>query len=270
MSRSVGALGLKLAALACALCAIACSVPIASDLDESDAHRVVVALEQNGVVAAKESDPTHEGRWQVSVARDDASAAAAVLAQENLPPPASPTVLDALGDGSLVPSRTAEHAKLIAGTAGELERSLRAAPGVHGVRVHLAVPVKTTLGGEDKEPEPTASVLISHRSANPPLAVPDVQRLVAGAVPGLTAEHVSVVMTALPAPAKAPDRELARFGPITVTRASLLPLRAVIAGAVLLNLLLIGLLVFMWSRMRRAQNALVEARAATEAPQNPR
>jgi type III secretory pathway lipoprotein EscJ len=179
-------------------------------------------------------------------------------------------VLDALGKGSLVPSRTAEHAKLIAGTAGELERSLRAAPGVHGVRVHLAVPVKTALGAETKDPPPTASVLISHRSANPPLAVPDVQRLVAGAVPGLSTEHVSVVMTPLPASAKPGDRELARFGPITVTRSSMLPLRVVVAGAALLNIVLIGLLALLWSRMRRAQSALAEARALVDAPQNPR
>jgi type III secretory pathway lipoprotein EscJ len=218
------------------------------------------------VVAHKESDPTHEGRWQVSCARDDASSAATVLSQENLPPPESPTVLQALGEGSLVPSRTAEHAKLIAGTAGELERSLRATPGVLSARVHLAVPVKSALTIEAKEPQPTASVMLAYRGANPPLPVADVQRLIAGAVPGLATEHVSVVMTAMPAPPKPADRELARFGPITVTRSSMLPLRLLVAGAALLNLVLIGLLIALWARVRRAQGALAEARAAQEAP----
>jgi type III secretion system YscJ/HrcJ family lipoprotein len=242
-----------------------CSVPVASDLDESGANRVVVALEESGVAASKESDPVHEGRWQVAVARDDASAAVTVLSQENLPPPSSPGVLDALGEGSLVPSRTAEHAKLVAGTAGDLERSLRAIAGVLSVRVHLAVPVKTPLAGDAKEPPPTASVLIAYRGANPPLTTADVQRLVAGAVPGLASEQVSVVMTALPVPPKPADRELARFGPITVTRSSMLPLRALVIGAALLNLILIGLLFALWTRVRRAHGALAEARAAMDA-----
>ena len=254
-----------------ALAALACSVPIAADLEEGHANRVVVALEENGVAASKEGDPVNEGRWQVSVAKDDASAAVAVLQRENLPPPQSPTLLGALGEGSLVPSRTAEHAKLVAGTAGELERSLRAIEGVLSARVHLAVPVKTALAGEVKDPDPTASVLIAYRGANPPLAPPDVQRLVAGAVPGLAGEKVNVVMTPLPAPPKPADRELARLGPITVTRASMLPLRLVVGIAALLNVLLIGLLFALWTRMRRAQGALAEARAALDAPaQNPR
>jgi hypothetical protein len=104
-----------------------------------------------------------------------------------------------------------------------------------------------------------------------PIAMADVQRLVAGAVPGLTADQVSVVMTALPAPTKASDRELARFGPITVTRASMTPLRALVAGVAVLNILLLGLLLALWTRMRRAQGALAEARAMAEAPgQSPR
>jgi type III secretion system YscJ/HrcJ family lipoprotein len=251
--------------------AIGCSVPVATGLEEASANRVVVALEHAGVAAVKESDPVNEGRWLVSVARDDASAAVTILSQENLPAPASPSVLEALGEGSLVPSRTAEHAKLIAGTAGDLERSLRAIEGVLSVRVHLAVPVRSALTTEAKEPAPTASVLLGYRGANPPLPVADIQRLVAGAVPGLSAEQVSVVIAAATTPPKAADRELARFGPITVTRASLISLRVVVVAAALLNVILLGLLLALWTRVRRTQAALAEARAALEAPaQNPR
>jgi type III secretion protein J len=260
-----------LGVLLLAASAVACSVPVASGLEETSANRVVVALEQGGVAAIKDSDPAAEGRFRVSVARDDASAAVTILSQENLPPPSSPSVLEALGEGSLVPSRTAEHAKLIVGTAGELERSLRAIEGVNSVRVHLAVPAKNALTTEAKEPAPTASVLLGFRGANPPLPIADVQRLIAGAVPGLTSEQVSVVMTAVATPPKPADRELARFGPITVTRSSMLPLRLLVVAAAVLNMLLIGLLLALWTRMRRADSALADARAALEAPaQNPR
>ena len=102
----------------------ACNVPIAVGLDENDANHAVVALEKSGVAADKERDPDSEGHWRISVARDDASSAAGILSSESLPPAASPGLLETLGQGSIVPSRASEQAKFVAGTSGELERSL--------------------------------------------------------------------------------------------------------------------------------------------------
>lgn len=256
-SRRPHRLALALVLLAAAF-VTACSVPVATGLDDTDSNRVLVALEKSGVAAQKEQDPGSEGHWRVTVARDDAPAAVAILTQEGLPPPSTPGVLDALGKGSIVPSRTAEHAKLIAGTAGDLERSLLAVDGVLSARVHLAVPEKTAFFDEGKEPDPTASVLIRHSGATTPIAVRQVQRLVAGAVPGLEPDHVSVVETPSVALKRPPERELSRFGPITVTRSSMLPLRLIVGGAVLLNVLLLGLLVIVWGRGRRTALELAE------------
>jgi len=257
MKRFWGQLGL--AAIATVL--IGCAVPIAGSLEEADANRVVVALEGSGIAADKEADPAAEGHWRVTVARDDASGAAQVLEQENLPGPRSPGVLDALGESSLVPSRTAEHAKLVVGTAGDLERSLRAVDGVVGARVHLAVPARAAFEGSEKPEIATASVLIRHRGATPPLATRDVQNLVAGAVTGLDPVKVSVVQTPVILPARPHERELSRLGPITVTRSSLNPLRIGVGIVVLVNLVLIGLLLALWARVRRTQAVLEETRA---------
>lgn len=249
-------------ALALALSAGACSVPVAAGLTESDANMSVVALEKSGVSAYKEKDPEAEGRWRISVARDDASLAASVLAEERLPPQTSPGVLDALGQGSVVPSRLAEHAKLIAGTSGDLERSLRELDGVVSARVHLAVPPKDPLELGAEPATPSASVLVRHRGATPPIAQAEVQRLVAGAVPGLDASRVSVVMTMAKASVHKAERDLARFGPITVTRSSMSPLRIIVVGAVLLNAVLIGALLFLWTRIKKAESALLEAKSS--------
>src|SRR5262245_20409895 len=54
--------------LALASLALGCSVPVAASLDEVDANRVVVALDQSGIDAAKEVDPTTEGKFRVTVA----------------------------------------------------------------------------------------------------------------------------------------------------------------------------------------------------------
>ncbi|HEX2672290.1 MAG TPA: hypothetical protein VHM25_15525, partial [Polyangiaceae bacterium] len=58
-----------------------------------------------------------------------------------------------------------------------------------------------------------------------------------------------------------PERELARFGPVTVTRASVLPLRTIVGGALVLNLGLLAALFLVWSRARKAESTLAEQRA---------
>lgn len=238
-----------------------CNVPIAAGLDESDANHAVVALEKSGVAADKERDPDAEGRWRINVARDDASSAAGILSSESLPPASSPGLLDTLGQGSIVPSQASEQAKFVAGTAGELERSLRSLDGVVSVRVHLAIPVQDALTPSESKASASASVLLRHRGAAPPIAVVDIQRLVAGAVPGLNPAQVSVVASPVPASARLPERELSRFGPVTVTRASVFPLRGIVGGAVILNLGLLAALLLFWSRARRAESTLAEQRA---------
>jgi type III secretion protein J len=243
---------------------LGCSVPVAGGLAESDASQAAVVLEKNGIASEKERDPEQEGTYRVLVGRDDAPSALAVLSAEGLPPRTSPGVLDALGKGSLVPSRLAEHAKLVSGTSGELERSLRALDGMLSARVHLAVPPRDPLALGDQVIPATASVLLRHRGPTPPIAAAEVQRLVAGAVPGLAPAQVSVVMTSAPASARLGERELSRVGPLTLTRASMSPLRWIVAVAVLLNAVLLGCLFLVWSRWRRTQLALLGATEAAK------
>ena len=245
----------------CAATLSGCTVPIAVGLDENDANHAVVALEKSGVAADKDRDPETEGRWRISVARDDASSAAGVLSSESLPPAASPGLMDTLGQGSIVPSQASEQAKFVAGTSGELERSLRSLDGVVSVRVHLAIPVQDSLNPDVAPTPASASVLFRHRGAAPPIAIGDIQRLVAGAVPGLAPAQVSVVASPVPQPGRLPERELSRFGPVTVTRGSVFPLRSIVGGALLLNLGLLGALLFFWGRARRAESSLADQRA---------
>ena len=46
-----------------------CSAPVAVDLSEADANRIVVALEDRGIPARKERDPAGDGRFAVEVQR---------------------------------------------------------------------------------------------------------------------------------------------------------------------------------------------------------
>ena len=164
----------------------------------------------------------------------------------------------------MVPSRASEQAKFVAGVAGELERSLRTLDGVLSVRVHLAVPVQDALSPDQQPTQPSASVLLRHRGAEPPIATADVQRLVAGAVPGLSAAQVAVVALPVPEAGRPNERELSRFGPVTVTRGSVFPLRSIVGSALLLNLCLLAALIWGWARARRAETSLAEQRTEAE------
>jgi type III secretion protein J len=211
----------------------ACGVPVAVGLDESDANRVILSLDHAGVDATKEVDPTAEGKFRISVARDDTPRALTVMSDEELPRPKAKGVLEALDKGQLVPSQKAEHAQFVSGLAGDLERTLTGIDGVLAARVHLNVPEQNPLRDLSQE-RATASVLVEHRGVAPPLTETAVQRLVAGGVRGLPPEGVAVVMVArAPHPALR-DSGLAHVGPIAVARGSLRPLQLGAAALVLL------------------------------------
>jgi type III secretion protein J len=243
---------------------VACSVPVAGGLADSEANRVFVALDRANIDAAKEQDPIGDGKWRVTVARDDLPRALAVMRGEDLPRRDLPGVIDAVGKGSLVPSEAAEHAQLVAGIAGELERSLEAIDGVLTARVHLNAPEPSAL--RDTAPaRATAAVLVEHRGATPPLSAESIARLVAGGVSGLMPADVAVVLVARAAPPGFEGGDgLAHVGPIAVTRASMRQLQAALAGLVALVALLAGATLVLYSRLARARSALPR-----EAPYTP-
>jgi type III secretion protein J len=245
-----------------ALALVGCGVPVAVGLDESDANRVILSLDHAGIDGAKEVDPTAEGKFKVSVARDDAPRALTVMSDEELPRPKSKGVLDALDKGQLVPSQKAEHAQFVSGLSGDLERTLTGIDGVLAARVHLNVPEQNPLRDLSQE-RATASVLIEHRGITPPLTENAVQRLVAGGVRGLSAESVSVVMIARAPHPAVKDSGLAHVGPIAVARGSLRPLQLGAVGLVLLLLIFGVLTLVLFTRVSKLKSDL---EAATKKP----
>ena len=231
---------------------VACGVPVATGLDDGEANRVFVALDQAGVDANKEPDPIAEGKWKVSVSRDDAARALSVLREEELPRPSPQGVLEAIGKESLVPSEAAEHAQLVAGLAGDLERSFAGIDGILNARVHLNVPAPNPLR-DTAPPRGTAGVLIEHRGATPPISSDSVQRLVASGVAGLLPTDVVVVMLPRAAPPDLGGTSLAHVGPIAVARASVQKLQAALAALIALVAILAGATLVLYSRLTHAR-----------------
>ena len=140
-----------------------CSVPVAGALDDAEANRVFVALDREHVDATKEADPAGDGKWRVTVARDDLPRALAVMHDEALPKRDLDRAAGAT-NGSLVPSEAAVHAQVVASTAGELERTLEGIDGVLSARVHLDVPGPAPLRGH---PTPANAATSLSREARP-------------------------------------------------------------------------------------------------------
>lgn len=255
-----------------ALAMCGCAVPVAAALDEADANRVVVALDQSGIDAAKEADPTAEGKFRVTVARDDVGRALSTMREEELPRPKTRGMLDATDRGQLVPSQAAEHAQLVLGLAGELEKTIGSIDGVLAARVHLNLAPRDTL--RDGPPaKSTASVLIEHRGTTPPLAPESIQRLVAGGAPGVDPKDVAVVYVPRAARANGGRTDIAHVGPIAVARGSANTLKIAFAGAAVLLVALAVATLALWSkigRMRREREVeLAAARPPASQHQGP-
>jgi type III secretion protein J len=227
-----------------------CSTEVAHGLDEGEANRVIVALAETQIAATKSIDPTSEGRFLVEVTQADLGPALAALGAAGLPSQHNPGVLASLGESGLVASPSTEHARQVIGVAGELERSLLSIEGVLSARVHLAVPEADILSPDPERRPASASVLIRHRGATPPLSGGEIARLVSGAVPALPAEAVVVILHPVPSPAQSSISGLASFGPLTVGRNSLAMLRLVLGAAAFLNVALVVAVCLLWIRMR--------------------
>jgi len=243
-----------LVAIAVAVLAAGCQTTIAAGLAEEQANRVVVALDAEGISAAKDRSGgrTDESGFDVAVANDDVARALAVLEAADLPRQDEPGLSDVFGEASLVPTATEERARYMAALSGELTRSIESLDGVLDARVHVALPEQRDFMLDQERPGPRASVLIKRRHA---ARAPDedaVQRLVAGAVHGMRPEDVAVVSIEA-APARPSPSSLVRVGPISVTRGTATILKAFLGGSLGLHVLLAALLVFVLVRRRGTQ-----------------
>ncbi len=251
-----------MALLGLALVCSGCAVPVAASLDDPEANRIVVALDRAGIDSAKEVDPAGEGKWRVSVSRDEVAPALLVLRDEELPRTSPQGVLDAVGKGSLVPSEAAEHAQLVRGMGGDLERSLEGIDGVLSAHVHLNLPSPGPLR-DTPAARASASVLLEYRGATPPIAADNVQRLVAGGCGGLSPADVAVIMVSRPAPARPSGSELTHVGPVAVAHASARLLQALLVSFMLILAVFAMMLLVLVRRLSQAKQELAAQQLTT-------
>lgn len=246
------------ALLICAIVAFAgCRQEVYHGLEETEANRMVVALEERGIAAEKERDSKKEGRWVVTV--DDTSTVDAwrVLEHEGLPRPSVQGFDAFYPSGGLVPTANEERVLLQYATAQELRKSLLTIDRVVDARVNLVLPEKPKIElADNRAKPPRASVLVKYRTASadgaPPVDEREVRALIAGGVEGLEPSAVTVMVTPVERTVGAIEpTELTRVGPVAVAPESKTTLQMLIIGMGLLVVALSGGLAFMLFRMRR-------------------
>lgn len=180
----------------------ACREAVISNRAEAEANTAVAALSAAGLDARKRA--LGRDQFDVTVPRGQFDPAVHILAAEGLPATDEPGVAELFRERGLVPSGTEEHVRYHRALAGDLSRTLRQLTGVRDVRVHLAVPPPSPRARRTTPLPTKAAVLVRSRpGAFEALEARhrDFQELVAGAVPGLTPESVSVVITRTDPPA---------------------------------------------------------------------
>ncbi len=238
-----------------------CSSTIQHDLDERAANEVLTALEKIGIGTQKihasgSAGGGSEGGFSIRVAQADASRALDLLRSLGLPRVRRHGFTEVYGRPSLIPSASEERARYLDALGGEIERTLETVEGVVAARVHLVLAETDPLAIDGKPHVPArAAVLLKARTGRPPLAETEVQRLVAGSVPGLDPAAVAVVVTASQDAVETGGGAMAAVGPFRVSPGSRPGLLAALAGVLGLVGALAVLLLSTVRRLTAAQRA---------------
>jgi type III secretion protein J len=238
-----------------------CSTNILHGIDERAANEATAALERAGIGAEKLAEEASSGggaSYAIRVAHGDGTRAVDLLRALGLPREKRRGFAETYGQPSLIPTPSEERARYLDATAGEIERTLETVDGVVSARVHLVLEETDPLA-VDTRPKSSAraAVLLKARPGAAPIAVADVQKLVAGSVAGLDAGAVGVVITAAADPGEVAAATLAPVGPLRVTPGT----RPLLIGALAIVLLLLALLAVLLLVTARRLAALERAAA---------
>ena len=182
------------AALGAIVSLAACKTEIQHGLDEAQANRIVSELRRAGIDAHKVSEKGRKPTFAVEVPKDAAARSFEVLLARNLPRKKHKGISDVFGKPGLVPTSTEEHMRMVSALSGELAETLSRMDGVLDARVLLVIPEKKPFEEPNAPKEkPRASVFLKVAPGAEAPSVEQVRALVAGAVPNLSIQAVTVV-----------------------------------------------------------------------------
>jgi flagellar M-ring protein FliF len=158
-----------------------------SNLDLKEAGTITQALDQGGIKYEVKGDGS-----TILVPRDQVASTRLMLSSKGLPTAGSVgyEIFDnasAMGQTDFVQQLNRQRA-----LEGELGRTIHALDGITSARVHLVLPKRQLFEEETENPSASVSIGVGGREPGPD-QVRAIQNLVAGAVPGMKPDRVTVV-----------------------------------------------------------------------------
>lgn len=190
------------AVLAVLVLLAACSQQVAlyNNMSERDANEVLAALDRAGITANKQAGK--DGAVNLMVPQGEVARAVDHLDREGLPRERRASMGDVFRKEGLISSPLEERARYLWALSQELSETLSQIDGVVTARVHVVLPERST-GGEPGLPS-SAAVFVKHRRDVDLMPhLPELKRLVASSIPGLSIDKVNVVL--MPAAVVAAD-----------------------------------------------------------------
>ncbi len=170
------------------------------DLDQQDAAQVTEQLDHHQIPYRVEAD----GR-RIMVPPDHVAAARAFLAKEGLP--ASGSIGDEIFDrgNDLALTEFDQDVKRTRALEGELARTIQAMRGISHARVHLVLPHKEPFAHRHSDAQASIMLTLGGVQTLSPEGIQSIVNLVAGAVPELKPENITLVDSHLHLLARAGD-----------------------------------------------------------------
>lgn len=231
---------------AATLCALVCAAllsagcgrtPVATVSTESEAIEIIDVLRESGFedLEKHEVGEGEQRRWTVEMDEGLFGGGDSAIALQRLRDYGLPRrEEEPIADGGFVTSEAVQKAQEQRRIRADIERQLRALPGVTVALVTIVMPQDPTL---ELNPYPaSASVVVVHKEQSAPFNEQQIQNLVAKGVPKLKPEDVSVTISQQQ-PRPIPRRELSarrRTNFLLAAAAALV----LVMGAVLVVLLL--------------------------------
>jgi type III secretion protein J len=176
-------------------------VELLSNESERDANDVLAALSDAGITVQK--TPGKDGAVNLTVDQSNVARAIDVLNAAGMPRERRTTMGDVFRKEGLISSPLEERARYLWALSQELSETISQIDGVLRARVHVVLPERST-GGEPALPSSAGVFVKYRRGSDLEESVPQIKKLVAASIPGLTIDKVSVVLVAsgiAPAPA---------------------------------------------------------------------
>jgi flagellar M-ring protein FliF len=158
-----------------------------SSLDLKEASSITAALDQAGIKYEAQGDGS-----TIMVPRDKVASTRLMLSAKGLPTAAS--IGYEIFDGNNVLGQTdfVQQLNRQRAVEGELARTIRTMKGITDTRVHLVMPKRQLFENEAEQPSASVTIGMAGRQPDPEM-VRAIQNLIAGAVPNLKPDRVTVI-----------------------------------------------------------------------------